>query len=567
MHLLPFPRQPLSRLLLFCAMSILLHVPIASARDLLPSFSSRADKQLLTQPADFPTDEALEKAGAVIGEIEFDVNDIFATDTPSEDVALFRLANALHVSTKKSTIAQLLLFNTGEPFSRQKLEESERLLRQQNYLVDIRIFPIAFQDGRVAIKVYTRDVWTLKPGISFGRSGGTNATGVAIEESNLFGFGKQLSLDYRSSVDRTTTILDYRDAQLFGSRWALGAQWGNNSDGRKNALALERPFYSLDSRWSAGLRMLDERRVEPIYDLGQNIDHYRVQQRSATAFYGFSEGLTDHWTTRWTGGVTYDDKQFESVPTSGGAGVIPASRKLVYPWISFALIEDRFQQQENLNQIGRTEDLNVGWQSSALIGFASKGIGADRNALIWDTRLTRSIAPSENQFAEFKAGMSGRAESSKLQNTKFSVSARYFIRDTPNRLTFLSLAADVGNRIDADQRLTLGGDSGLRGYPLRYQAGSGRWIATVEQRFFSDWYPFRLFRVGGAVFFDAGRTWGDNPLGTRSIGTLQDVGFGLRIGHSRSALGNMTHVNLAFPLNARGDIKKVQLLIETKSSF
>ena len=70
-----------------------------------------------------------------------------------------------------------------------------------------------------------------------------------------------------------------------------------------------------------------------------------------------------------------------------------------------------------------------------------------------------------------------------------------------------------------------------------------------------------------AVFLDAGRTWGDNPLGSRSIGTLQDIGLGLRIGHSRSGLGNVTHVNLAFPLNARGDIKKVQFIVETRSSF
>jgi hypothetical protein len=48
---------------------------------------------------------------------------------------------------------------------------------------------------------------------------------------------------------------------------------------------------------------------------------------------------------------------------------------------------------------------------------------------------------------------------------------------------------------------------------------------------------------------------------------LKDVGFGLRLGNSRSALGNVIHVDLAFPINADPSIKKVQLLIEAKRSF
>jgi hypothetical protein len=48
---------------------------------------------------------------------------------------------------------------------------------------------------------------------------------------------------------------------------------------------------------------------------------------------------------------------------------------------------------------------------------------------------------------------------------------------------------------------------------------------------------------------------------------LADVGFGLRLGNSRSGLGNMLHIDLAFPLNGDPSIKDVQLLVETKRSF
>ncbi len=539
----------------------------ASPRDLLPSITTRSERDEISRPDGIPSDAELEQAGAVVGEIILDVQDIFATDTNEEDTVLFRLANRLHIQTRPSPISQQLLFQTGEPYVGQKLEESERLLRTRRYLLDARVYPVAYHDGRVDIKVHTKDVWTLHPGISFGRSGGTNSAGIKIEETNLFGYGKQFSLNYNSNVDRKSTVLNYQDPQLLGSRWALSTQLANNSDGRRKALAIEHPFYSLDTRWSAGVRLLDERRVDSIYNLGNAVDQYGVKQRGATIFGGWSDGLHDHWTTRWTAGVTYDDNQFEPRFGSQASGTAPASRKLVYPWIGYELIEERYQKLENLNQIGRTEDFSLGWRASAIVGYASTAYGADRNALIWSGSLGRGLTLSDSHLIEFASGISGRVENSESKNTVVSGTGRYYWRQSPRRLFFMSLQADAATHPDADNRLTLGGDNGLRGYPLRYQAGTGRWIFTAEQRLFTDWYPFRLVRVGGAIFYDMGRTWGDNPNGSRSVGLLRDVGFGLRLGQTRSGLGNVTHIDIAFPLDARGDIKKMQFLVETKRSF
>ena len=89
----------------------------------------------------------------------------------------------------------------------------------------------------------------------------------------------------------------------------------------------------------------------------------------------------------------------------------------------------------------------------------------------------------------------------------------------------------------------------------------------LEQRFFSDWYPFRLFHVGGAVFFDVGRAWGEAPVTASTNGWLKDVGFGLRLGNTRSGLGRMTHIDLAYPLDGDGDLSNLQFLVSTKKSF
>ena len=134
-------------------------------------------------------------------------------------------------------------------------------------------------------------------------------------------------------------------------------------------------------------------------------------------------------------------------------------------------------------------------------------------------------------------------------------------------MLFASLGATIGSDLDLDQQIWLGGDNGLRGYPIRYQNGDRRVLLTLEQRFFTDWYPFRLFRIGAAVFFDAGRAWSSNKAANESNRILRDVGFGLRIGSTRSGLGRMTHIDVAFPLDGDNTIKDVQFLIQTRKSF
>jgi hemolysin activation/secretion protein len=132
---------------------------------------------------------------------------------------------------------------------------------------------------------------------------------------------------------------------------------------------------------------------------------------------------------------------------------------------------------------------------------------------------------------------------------------------------FASVSGAVSEQLDQELQLTLGGDNGLRGYPLRYQAGTARALLTLEQRYYTKWYPFRLFYVGAAAFFDMGRTWGTDVTGAESAGLLKDVGVGLRLGSSRSSFGNVVHIDLAFPLDGDDDIDSVQLLVTTKRTF
>jgi hemolysin activation/secretion protein len=133
------------------------------------------------------------------------------------------------------------------------------------------------------------------------------------------------------------------------------------------------------------------------------------------------------------------------------------------------------------------------------------------------------------------ASVRGRAGSRGVEDGQLDIATRYYHRSSDVRLFFLGLTASAAANLDPDHQLLLGGDNGLRGYPLRYALGDKRILLTLEQRFFFDREFFHLLRLGGAIFADVGKAWGEMPSPASHLGVLKDLGFGLRFGQTRSA--------------------------------
>ena len=540
--------------------------PVAHAR-LLPSVDARIPPPEQARPSGIPSDAELERAGARIGEIHIAARQLFDVDHDDDNTTLSRLANRLHVQTRESTIEDQLLFKSGDVYRASLLEESARMLRDTRYLRDALIRPVAWHDGVVDVEVTTQDVWTFAPGISFGRKGGKNTGGIEVEELNFLGLGTQFGIGFISSVDRDSKTIFYRDRQLGSSWWDLATRYSDNSDGKLAAFSLNHPFYALDTRWAAGVELLDDQRIDSRYDLGEIVDRFETHEKLATIYWGRSDGLVGNWARRLSFGLTTEDHQFDPAPDVAQTLLVPDDRQLTYPWIAGEWVEDNFHTTRNRDQIEKTEDYSLGWRARAQLGFASTALGSDRDAFVLGGWISKGLEFGERQSMLFDADANGRLEDGALRGGKLGLSTRYYFRQSPRRLLFLGLSSELAANMDADQQILLGGDTGLRGYPLRYQTGDGRWLFTAEQRFFTNWYPFQLFNVGAAVFYDMGATWGRDPLGTPSQGLLRDVGFGLRLGNSRSAIGNVLHLDVAFPLDGDSSLRSVQFLVETRKSF
>jgi hypothetical protein len=521
---------------------------------------------LAVEPA-LPGFEQLEAEGARIGEIRVVTENIFDTSDPLEDNALFRAANRLHIRTRPGVVERRLLFRTGEPVSVSRIDETERLLRASRYLYDVRIRPLAVRDGVVDIEVRTRDTWTFEPGLSLSRSGGANASSVSIREQNLLGTGTALSLGRFSNVDRSGTQFAVAMDQV-GDTW-VGVEYGEsvNSDGERRVARIVRPFYGLDARWAAGASWLDDDRVEAVYEAGEVTARYRHVLTQGEIFAGLSTGRVAGWVRRTSAGLRIDDHAYRNEPGEAPPARLNPDERLRGPFVRVELIEDRYEKSRNIDQIARIEYLPLGIGAMGEIGRATTALGSSRDAWFYAMRISRGFEPRGRQRLLAAAQLSGRHADGRIERLRIGAQLRYHLPHAGRFGFYGGLQLDALENPAPLDLLQIGGDSGLRGYPLRYQSGTRRVLLTLEERAYSDWYLFRLFRVGAAAFFDVGRAWGGEPDNAFNPGWLANVGIGLRIGVDRASFGNVMHLDLAVPLNPDPTMQRVQFLLTTKASF
>ena len=512
--------------------------------------------------------DALDADGIVIRSILVEPGSVFDLENPDEDGFLYRLANRAHKTTRPGVIERQLLFAEGDDFSKRLIDESQRLLRNNRYLKDafVELLPVA--DCVVDVKIRTIDTWTLSPKMRMSRSGGENKTAFGLKELNLLGTGILLEAFYSTNVDRASNTLKIVDRNLADSWYDLEFLYEKSSDGHSTEIGLGQPFYALDTARSHGISYYDNDRIDSYYDLGEAAGGYRHQTKAYELYLGWSTGVVNDWVRRVTVGLAYENHRFLETGTADYAGSpLPTDRQLFYPFVDIEWLQNRYDTTTNTAQIGRTEDWFLGSRFNARIGRSRTQLGSDRDAWLVELGAQNSFGKPDSRLLTLEAGMTTRLESGGLQNFALEGSIKYYWRQSEKRLFYTSASGLYGHELDADNMQDLGGDTGLRGYPLRYQSGDKRALFTVEQRFYTDWYPFRLFNVGAAVFFDAGRTWGNSGIETTNLGWLKDVGVGLRLGNTRSGLGNVIHVDLAFPLDGNNDIDSLQFLVSTRKSF
>ena len=563
---------------LVCVLCLMLLSAAAPARE-----SEESCRQSLVQPEDInldqPEDQLAHSAeleippDARIGDIRVITRPMFDTDDPDENYAIYQLINWINRPTWLSALRSQLVFAEGDRYDPSEVAESERILRNLAYLSGAWVGPVRVCGNEVDIDVLARDSWTSSLTLGFSRSGGENTTELGISDPNFLGSGKSFSISRTNDADRTTTRFNYTDPNIWGSRWRGNLRLDERSDGSGRRIAIERPFFSEQAEWAFGVEASEDEREEPLFFGGDEVSEFERDRTQLGIYYGSRLATDNDASTeaRLLAGYRFDEQRFAPVEGVPAPDPFPEDRTRSYPWVGFQWRENRFHETANLTQLQRVEDVRNGIDFRTEFGYSSEALGGTEDRIVMENRFSDALLATPLAFAEYRMTQSGDylVAENRVENFTGTFSTQMFYGGVRRWWSWHArLSFTAAEKLTPDQQLSIGGSSGLRGYERRFQEGNRRFLGTLERRFFPDWHPFSLFRVGGVAFADAGRAWfnDDRPAGPEE-GVLKDVGFGLRLSSSRFRVDRILHLDFAFPLDGGGETSEFQILVRGRTKF
>lgn len=490
--------------------------------------------------------------GALITEIEVETHDVFDTKRSSQDHLVFRAANALHVTTRQSIVRRELLFKEGDRIDPALLHETERNLRRLNFLRKAEVEAVATSSGTARIIVRTYDAWTLEALGNFKQAGGATSTRMGLADRNILGYGKTVSWAYSGGGQAYDRTFMYRDPQLFGQRGLESSvSAGEAPDNRHYSFFLGRPFYAsiAGSALSLSGDYADDRAT--VYSDRTPVGLARRRAVNAGVTYGKALEASPRLSRRLTFGVLEQRADYSLV--AGGSPLLPESAQMTFLQTGAEYQVFDFVKLRRIQKLSRDEDFNRGLGILPSVSWAprSRLLGSRSSQLKPKLSVRKGFSSELGHLVLLRADYGSTYVNGGNGARLGSLGAQYYCRYYPRHTMAVNASFDHGRRLDPAGPLSLGEDSGLRGYRAHSLQGDRRLLFNLEDRvfFFEDW--LQLVDMGAVVFFDSGYAW---PSGAtpRIVDLKSSVGLGLRLGATRSSANEPLRIDVAHALNDNG---------------
>jgi hypothetical protein len=478
-----------------------------------------------------------------VGKITIRPLDVYSDDEAARG-AVYSAADKLHIETRASVIRKFLLFREGDPFSPERLAETERNLRAQRFLKSASVIAQPPHDGVIDVVVTTQDSWSIAPETQAGNKGGSSQVGASIVETNLLGSGKALALRWDKNVDRSRFLIDYQDPTINSSYWNARVTYGMNSDGFEHAFSLGRPFYAFSTPWSTNFEFDSLRQDDRLYLASTTTDIFHHANTSIVASFGRAFDPNDVRANRVIGGLRVARDEFSSVSGS----TLPDSHDFRYLFARYEHAKNDFVKLNFINKDLRYEDFNLGGSYSLEAAVSPRAFGTTANTLFGRACLSDGARLGDTSFVIPSLAVESRFDGG-AQNSIANASVNYVKRyDTDHPTATVARVAFIdGWRLDRNVQFFADGLTGLRAYRLHAFTGSRSFIANVEQRIYLGREIAQLVSPGVVAFVDSGNaTYGG---ASKLFALKSDVGVGLRIGLPRSPK-NLIRIDVAYPLNS-----------------
>lgn len=553
---------------------------LCAALLLLAFSAARAQSDRFFQPAEGFTraDSLPEDFRATVRSIQLEIKDAFEGSTAHSDAEkyLFDIGNGLHWESNAGTIRRRLLFREGDSLSKGLLLETEKLLRQEEFLADAIIEVKRWDDGTAHVRVTSYDQWTTVPGVSLQRLGGEWIYWIGPVESNLFGTGQRLGFFIGHDQIRDTRWLDYANNALFPARLRLTTHAAWLSDGYSVLFSLGKPLETRTSRWAFSTSVSAVELSEQVFfdanelpDLPDSLaDVYggtyatrasfsnvvtHDVNASVTRSFGYRTKVnvspSFDWRDRYNNGAIRVGTRLQPYAPLPSSARAPDERNDYLLGATLAVYQYAYKTVSNFRNLKWTETLETGWRLSTKAAMNQSWMGARNDDFylshtgVYNNAWWNSVFLNSSASLRYFAGPDGFDDG--------SASANLETQWKPVPITSSALSVTWGHMFASEksQQLLLGEDNGLNGFPSFYYAGQARLLIEAEQRLFPTFEAGTVVPAL-AVFLNAGNTF--KSYEAFDPGKLHySAGLGLRLGASKSTQKVVNHVNLSWPIGEK----------------
>lgn len=486
-------------------------------------------------------------AQTYIRNIEIVRQNVFDNQLDEHNHFIYKLANKLHVVTRENVIRRELLFNEGEIFNREKLDQSLRNIRALPFIGEADAILVDTDSDSVDIKITTEDLWTTVGGIASEGGGGLYSVTIYAEEKNVAGLGIGIDTEATFASDNNDGFsVGLFDPRLFSSRNGLSLYYSDYEFENSMDFLLYRPFYSVDTRYGFSANISRDRLIPRLFYRGEEVFRYKKDFN----YFGINFVRTFGRYTRLEPQIRYiySENNYSEYPGLTDIGVIPDDEIFSGPGIGFRILTHRYKTARYLDEFGTTEDITEHASVAASLTWSGPTFRGDYITTLASIEAGFFYQPINCIYVGFKNSYSSYYQADLIREriTNITQSIVYF-KPVEYQLLALRTISQFAWRQKPDYQLTLGGDNGLRGYPDRYLTGTRLFLTNLEYRFFT---PVKILTagLGAAAFFDAGYVW-RNSQNTDFNDLKTNIGIGLRIGLTKSSTARTIRLDLARALN------------------
>lgn len=477
-------------------------------------------------------------AAPVIDSIAITTYDIF-TPTEAQKSALFRLTNALHVTTNDNVVRRELLFHVGDVYDSARAAESARNLRSLGIFRRVAIDTTRVND-RLVVHVVTADAWSTQLDLSANSTGGEFTWALGVTEQNFAGTANLVGLDYRKEVDRSAFTVSTLVRRAFDTHLVVGGYYDDLSDGRQIGWTAGLPYLALSDRFSltfegsaAHRRILQYR--DTLLSASGTYRRTAVVQGASLSFAPIAS-TAGYLHLGLLGQVRHE----EYVRVADTLGVIPDS---VYAaaGVFGEVYRTHFKVVRHYNGFAQDEDIDLStklrleaWVAPSAFGYARTGFAP--------VAQFQTGASFGAQFVRLEAKAHAMLSSAGVDSSSVWGGLTLASRALPRQAIVLHVEGGVQDGTPPGTEFDLGHVIGPRGFKTHAFTGTREVWGTLEHRAFLWDQLLGVIGLGVAEFVDYGGAW----YADESSRLGGDVGFGLRIGSSRSSGTNVGRIDFAY---------------------